>query len=526
MKLIAKVLLTFLVGLLGLIAVVVLVWEPGRSVLAQGVKQILNRIETARLPAECRTPESQFVWKSEAKDKKRKLLVFVHGISGNALCTWEVPGKEHGMFPLLKKQEDVKKAFDIYSFGYPAGFFDTGAFTIVGAAKRLNEKLRDVGKEYSEIIIVAHSMGGLVALEALTTESVIAEKVTRLFTYSTPYDGAEIAELAQKFLPNPSLGGMQTIEYGNDLLASLRARTSALKRNSKTRVDVAAREQLLAGDGEYSGLPAFEIECAGETLPVPQWGKTIVDYRKSTSMCEDVVPLHKTHLDITIPDSVGDEAFDFLLARVRSRVPVEVPLTMTVYRQANYEQSTCGSDGVRKFHEVLHDSFTFSRNIKAYSFDAYQKENMELQVVDKNGEAFNGTERPCPPEICGERGSIRSFQGAVAVVNRRAELTWTWTSPTTEKIEGLGFAPRLPLTRVRADITLPADMKFNRKHGFAVDPHDRLVCTTSEPSERVSSIDCEVKDGVPLQGRVTIMFDKMLDGAACPEPSSAPSSTR
>lgn len=95
----------------------------------------------------------------------KTLLLFIHGLGGNSKKTW-------GKFPQLIKQDpQLGSMVDVGFYSYPTTLvripFISSAPKIQTLADGLASQLKHTYKDYQRIIIVAHSLGGLVARKYL-----------------------------------------------------------------------------------------------------------------------------------------------------------------------------------------------------------------------------------------------------------------------------------------------------------------------------------------------------------------------
>jgi pimeloyl-ACP methyl ester carboxylesterase len=143
------------------------------------------------------------------KDGKPNLLVFVPGFNSSKDEAW-------GSFiPLIKKDKSFNE-YDIYSYGYPQQLCgQKNDIRDVGA--HLKSILMEELPRYNTTIFVAHSMGGLVVLNALlelesSNFKLVSNKRLLVMSLGTPYYGAKMAGLFGALCPNPQGEAMQVLK--------------------------------------------------------------------------------------------------------------------------------------------------------------------------------------------------------------------------------------------------------------------------------------------------------------------------
>jgi len=123
-----------------------------------------------------------------------KLVLFIHGIGGAPdKSTW-------ASFPqLLADDPDLSENYDIALFGY-----DTSVMNIIrtpsvsGVAEFLHAKINTDYSDYTEIVIIAHSQGGLIARRYIADRLKNDDptlKVRRVLYFATPHSGALAASI-------------------------------------------------------------------------------------------------------------------------------------------------------------------------------------------------------------------------------------------------------------------------------------------------------------------------------------------
>lgn len=154
------------------------------------------------------------VWIRKDSDRD-KLIVFVHGFNSSNDAAW-------GQFPSLLKDDDHFKDFNIVLFGYPTkicssvdSIHDEGNFL----ASFLNDIFKSKSPNYRRIVLVGHSMGGLVIMHALLSLErdhflILNEQDLKVLTFGTPYLGVENIERLPPFCKNKQADDMGVLNNG------------------------------------------------------------------------------------------------------------------------------------------------------------------------------------------------------------------------------------------------------------------------------------------------------------------------
>jgi len=140
----------------------------------------------------CISPESSW----HTKDPKGyETIVFVHGILGDSVKTW-------GSFPDLLIDDPDLPELDILMWGYSSGLVPDNYEDVETESGVLMSDLRLQLPEEDSCYLVAHSMGGLVALRGLLTEiendradRKPANNVEMVTLYGTPLEGSAAADV-------------------------------------------------------------------------------------------------------------------------------------------------------------------------------------------------------------------------------------------------------------------------------------------------------------------------------------------
>jgi pimeloyl-ACP methyl ester carboxylesterase len=393
----------------------------------------------------------------------RRVIVFVHGILGDSRKAWvRTDDASGGFVRLLQSHPSTRDGYDIFLFGFPSDLWKSGSFTLSQAADLLRRRTAELFASYEEVYFVAHSMGGLVVLEFLTTDQALLSKVPAIVTYSSPFGGAQIVNIAQHVLKNRALENLKDVN-GNDQLVSLHNRWKRIKET----VPYAPR-----------------VKCAYETADFPGLGKPVVTFSQSTGLCDGVpAPIREDHIGIVKPRTHDDPSFEFLLEALRDDLPG--PPRMSITRVADFRGSVCDTtSGERRFSEVLNDTLVFSHRMRDYSLATTPDPGMKVAVfvpAASQPSAATDWQEVIPECECPDGASPCSkrtctWDKAARVEKRVAQVRWVWTSDRPQAIEGVSVKGRLPVSAVNFRIFLPPDVKLRR---HSVTPRD-FSCKVSD----------------------------------------------
>ncbi|GAB6908980.1 conserved hypothetical protein [Desulfosarcina cetonica] len=116
-------------------------------------------------------------------------VVFIHGFQGDPATTW-------ARFPELLCEDPNMGGWDVLSFGYKSHLAPdlTGAWAGDPSIKTIGDSLgafarTNLVSRYGALVVIAHSMGGLVVQRSLLDHADLAEKVDKVILFGTPSFG-------------------------------------------------------------------------------------------------------------------------------------------------------------------------------------------------------------------------------------------------------------------------------------------------------------------------------------------------
>jgi pimeloyl-ACP methyl ester carboxylesterase len=235
-----------------------------------------------------------------APPASHKLIVFVHGFTGDPLATWT--NESGASWADLIKQDEQLRDFTVWVHHYDTPFLER-TLTIEETGTRFLRQLKDEGvfDKFQEIYFIAHSMGGLVvkrALVDLNRESQADKlgKVKSALFLSTPAQGTSLAQSAALLSLNPQLRDMEPANL-NSYLQSIENQWQNLMRDRGNR-----------------SFP--KSYCAYETKPT-YGGIVIVDRISALTSCDDdMFPVPVDHRNIAKPQDAQSDIYRWTRARL------------------------------------------------------------------------------------------------------------------------------------------------------------------------------------------------------------------
>ncbi len=213
----------------------------------------------------------------------RQVIVFVHGVLGNSTETWTNPDSG-AYFPALLTQDHDFDGTDIFVVDYPSPRVGT-SLSIDELAESLRLTLESNRVfDHSEVVIVAHSMGGLVTRAYLLKYRDAAKKVKLLYFFATPTTGSSVASIARLASRNPQFARMMPMTSDAYLADVLRTWLAA---------------------PEMAALPSFCAYELQDTL-----GFKVVEQQSATNLCNRRLdPVDRTHSGIVKPRGRDDTPY-------------------------------------------------------------------------------------------------------------------------------------------------------------------------------------------------------------------------
>ncbi len=165
------------------------------------------------------------------QDSNKNIILFVHGFIGGRK-TWISDDKSLRLLDYLISEEQIRENYDFALFNYFSKLTDKlekvkWVWKIFNGGKKLKKNLsiEDLAdllysqiqinlKNYEKIIIIAHSMGGLVS-KACIIKSIERKSNTNISSYfslAVPHNGSNLANLGKAILNNPHVKDLAPLE--------------------------------------------------------------------------------------------------------------------------------------------------------------------------------------------------------------------------------------------------------------------------------------------------------------------------
>ena len=212
---------------------------------------------------------------------RAKVIVFVHGVVGNADSTW-TNSQTNAYWPRLVATDQTFADANVYVFEYPTPPLGK-SLSINELAEAMRRRLEaDDVLQHAELIFLSHSMGGLVTRAFLLKYREQAAKTKFSYFFATPTEGSPTALLASLASRNAQFRGMYPMS-ADSYLADLQ------------------RDWLAA----KLGIRSF---CAYEGKTT--FGVLIVDQRSASNLCtEPLDPIAEDHILIAKPSSRDADSY-------------------------------------------------------------------------------------------------------------------------------------------------------------------------------------------------------------------------
>jgi pimeloyl-ACP methyl ester carboxylesterase len=243
---------------------------------------------------------------ARAQILKPRVIVFVHGLHGDR-NSWRASNGAY--WPQLIQSDPHFQNSDVVVVEYPTPSRH-GQYSTVQLSEIVWQKLKAQHVwDHSEVVFIAHSLGGIVTEEMLLDHPADAARVRFIVSYSTPHEGSFVANIAKTYDSDPLLTDLRD-SNDNSFLMDLELKWRGSQAVSRIHrfcayesLDTAAG----AGMGKYLGAHT-----------------RVVSYYSATYGCDTDTPPQKIvadHIDIVRPTGRSSDAYTFF-ARVYQNNPI------------------------------------------------------------------------------------------------------------------------------------------------------------------------------------------------------------
>jgi pimeloyl-ACP methyl ester carboxylesterase len=243
---------------------------------------------------------------ARAQNLKPRVIVFVHGIHGDR-NTWRASNGAY--WPQLIQTDPHFQNSDVVVAEYPTPSM-RGKLSSAQLSEILWKKLQQQHVwDHSEVVFIAHSLGGILTEEMLLNHPADAAHVRFIVSYSTPHEGSFVASIAKIYDSDPLLTDLRA-SNDNNFLIDLEDKWRSTQTVSRIHrycayetLDTAAGE----GIGRYLGAST-----------------RVVTYYSATYGCDTDTPPQKIvadHINVVRPANRSSDAYTFF-ARVYQSNPI------------------------------------------------------------------------------------------------------------------------------------------------------------------------------------------------------------
>jgi hypothetical protein len=232
------------------------------------------------------------------------LIIFVHGLRGSAKETW-LNKNTNAYWPQLMGEDKVFERFDIYTASYQAGL------NIEELTTQLMGEIDPFFQKYESIVLVTHSMGGLIAKNMLTkllTPSSVKklQQIKAILYFGTPAQGADAAWWGQWINWDPQIKDLLPADK-NTMLQSID--------NNWGR---------LISERNKSGWKFPKSFCAYETKKT--YGLPLVDRTAAHTWCDtDMQGMPYNHIFLVKPESRNHQVYTWARDRILEVIQPDGP---------------------------------------------------------------------------------------------------------------------------------------------------------------------------------------------------------
>jgi pimeloyl-ACP methyl ester carboxylesterase len=250
---------------------------------------------------------------ARADDVKPRVIVFVHGIHGSR-DTWRAPNGAY--WPQLIQTDPHFQKSDVVVAEYPTPSRH-GQLSTVQLSEILWQRLKAQGVwDHSEVVFIAHSLGGILTEEMLLNHPADAAHVPFVVSYATPHEGSFVANLAKIYDSDPLLTDLRE-SNDNSFLMDLEQRWRST--------------DSVSGIHRYCAFEALDTAAGAGVGRYLGAHIRVVSYYSATYGCDTDTPPQRIvadHIDIVRPGGRSADAYTFFARVYRSNPIIDVVETV------------------------------------------------------------------------------------------------------------------------------------------------------------------------------------------------------
>lgn len=133
-----------------------------------------------------------------SKKNNKKLIIFIHGLCADTVLFKQI-------------------ASSLNNLGYDFGYYNYNSkkYSLNTLSNELSHKINTIVQDYTQIVVIGHSMGGIISL--LTKK--INSKIDKVICISTPLNGSKSARFITRTMPKKITGiSVYDLKYKLDTL--------------------------------------------------------------------------------------------------------------------------------------------------------------------------------------------------------------------------------------------------------------------------------------------------------------------
>lgn len=246
---------------------------------------------------------------AKADNLKPRVIVFVHGLHGGR-DTWRASNGAY--WPQLLQSDPHFQKSDVVVAEYPTPSAH-GQFSTTQLSQILWQGLKRQGVwDHREVVIIAHSLGGILTEEMLLNHPADAARVQFIVSYATPHQGSFVANLAKIYDRDPLLTDLRE-SNDNGFLINLEQQWRSTP--SATRIH------------RYCAFEALDTAAGAGIGKYLRAHTRVVSYYSATYGCDaDTAPqkIVADHIDIVKPANRSADAYTFFAKVYRSNPVIDV----------------------------------------------------------------------------------------------------------------------------------------------------------------------------------------------------------